>query len=468
MISLFTEVVLCANSAQNIQFDEWRDIKEDIEDNFDDCCCKEVLFEELHITNEDQKRFEYLRLKYCLKSLRMSAKLDEIHRTFTHIFNEQTAISIAQSFDLIVEKETFVNVDEMQSSQILRCIIDNIDFSMCLQQKERAQNIIATGLKFIFEDRTEEFIKHNEPRSKQELSTGATQQNSQRIDASKLNDIHRAFTKVFTEEIAVSIVKLFTAVVEEEFGDLDDIKDDIEDRESSEIIKYILDNLNYDQFSQNRENVQNIIANGFEYIFENKTEEFIQQSQSTSNAIQSSDDDDGNTKQFDPSIMALTNRLNEHFADNAQIVESFWDYILKEGFDLEMIQEDIAEIEESAILDYIMEHAAQQQENTNSMDKPLTMQMIQRKIQQAITEQAQGIQIVTIAQKSPSPMEYKEENESNIAEIHRIHQRIKEQIQKEYDERIAALISNKINALIKRECVRLYLYFIFHPISQFE
>ena len=93
----------------------------------------------------------------------------------------------------------------------------------------------------------------------------------------KQTDIYRAFTNKFTQEIAVSIVKLFTAVVEEEFGDLDDIKDDIEDRESSEIIKYILDNLDYDQFSQNRENVQNIIANGLQLIFEDRMGEFVKQ-----------------------------------------------------------------------------------------------------------------------------------------------------------------------------------------------
>ena len=84
----------------------------------------------------------------------------------------------------------------------------------------------------------------------------------------KQTDIYRAFTNKFNQEISVSIVKLFSAVIEKEFGDLDDIKDDIEDRESSEIIKYILDHLNYDQFSQNKENVQNIIANELQLIFE--------------------------------------------------------------------------------------------------------------------------------------------------------------------------------------------------------
>eukprot|EP01084_Bolivina_argentea_P161003 280309_1 len=50
------------------QFDDWKDIYGDINNGFDDCCCKEVLFQQLSITNMQQKHNEYQKLKQCIQS----------------------------------------------------------------------------------------------------------------------------------------------------------------------------------------------------------------------------------------------------------------------------------------------------------------------------------------------------------------------------------------------------------------
>eukprot|EP01083_Nonionella_stella_P185215 674712_1 len=48
------------------QFDEWFDIFDDINQSYEDCCCKTTLFEQLHVSDNDQKQKQYLRLKQCL------------------------------------------------------------------------------------------------------------------------------------------------------------------------------------------------------------------------------------------------------------------------------------------------------------------------------------------------------------------------------------------------------------------
>eukprot|EP01084_Bolivina_argentea_P047075 86725_1 len=49
------------------QFDEWTDIYDDINNGYDDCCCKIVLFQQLNITNIQQKHNQYQKLKQCIQ-----------------------------------------------------------------------------------------------------------------------------------------------------------------------------------------------------------------------------------------------------------------------------------------------------------------------------------------------------------------------------------------------------------------
>ncbi len=46
------------------QFDEWEDIKGDINNGYDDCCCKEIIFKHLKITKIGQKHDAYSKLQH--------------------------------------------------------------------------------------------------------------------------------------------------------------------------------------------------------------------------------------------------------------------------------------------------------------------------------------------------------------------------------------------------------------------
>eukprot|EP01083_Nonionella_stella_P102690 292313_1 len=53
---------------QEHEFDDFKDIVDDIAQGYDECCCKEKLFEVINVTNRDQKIDLYERLKRCLES----------------------------------------------------------------------------------------------------------------------------------------------------------------------------------------------------------------------------------------------------------------------------------------------------------------------------------------------------------------------------------------------------------------
>ena len=89
---------------------------DDITNGYDNCCCKEVIFKQLRITNHQQKHDEYLRLKHCLDSPQ-SANINkntvstmktfdklfkDMIEIFTVLFTEQIANNIVQLFNEVL------------------------------------------------------------------------------------------------------------------------------------------------------------------------------------------------------------------------------------------------------------------------------------------------------------------------------------------------------------------------------
>ena len=87
---------------------------DDITNGYDNCCCKEVIFKQLRITNHQQKHDEYLRLKQCLDSPQLAdihtvsttkifdELFNDIIRVFTYLFSAQIANAILQLFNQVL------------------------------------------------------------------------------------------------------------------------------------------------------------------------------------------------------------------------------------------------------------------------------------------------------------------------------------------------------------------------------
>eukprot|EP01083_Nonionella_stella_P271149 918596_1 len=131
------------------EFDTWKDIVDDIDTSYDDCCCKTVLFEQLHIANITQKLTEYSRLKRCLSDPLPSECVirthdDNIDSNIVHITQEMNehfdgpiGNVISQSFEYIVNEEQFEELEAIQddmadvdNSVILMYIIEQIRIRM--------------------------------------------------------------------------------------------------------------------------------------------------------------------------------------------------------------------------------------------------------------------------------------------------------------------------------------------------
>eukprot|EP01083_Nonionella_stella_P158721 516945_1 len=131
------------------EFDAWKDIADDIAASYDDCCCKTVLFEQLHIADITQKRSEYSRLKRCLSdplpsecairthNHNIDSNIAHIIQQMNEHFDGPIANIISQSFEYIVDKEQFEDLEaihddmgDIDNSVILMYIIEQIQIRM--------------------------------------------------------------------------------------------------------------------------------------------------------------------------------------------------------------------------------------------------------------------------------------------------------------------------------------------------
>eukprot|EP01084_Bolivina_argentea_P286740 491926_1 len=133
------------------QFDDWKDIYDDINNGYDDCCCKKVLFQQLTITNMQQKHNQYQKLKQCIqpqipKNNIFNKIFNDIIKVFTIIFNIDTAENILKLFNTVLLDEQFEDkeslmddVEEIEDSVIITYIIDEIDDNQINKQKQNAK-----------------------------------------------------------------------------------------------------------------------------------------------------------------------------------------------------------------------------------------------------------------------------------------------------------------------------------------
>ena len=95
---------------------DWNDIKDDIHEEYDDCCSKQVLCKELHLTNTIETINAYKKLQSCLEALLssdnsvssingMNKIRDDIIKVFTKYYDINVAKSILKSFQHIIDEE---------------------------------------------------------------------------------------------------------------------------------------------------------------------------------------------------------------------------------------------------------------------------------------------------------------------------------------------------------------------------
>eukprot|EP01083_Nonionella_stella_P286171 973989_1 len=119
------------------EFDAWKDIVEDIDTSYDDCCCKTALFEQLKISDITQKLSEHSRLKECLYGHLPSKCVLRITQALKEYFDGPIATIISQSFASVVNEEQFEELEAIQddmadvdNSVILMYIIEQIRIRM--------------------------------------------------------------------------------------------------------------------------------------------------------------------------------------------------------------------------------------------------------------------------------------------------------------------------------------------------
>eukprot|EP01084_Bolivina_argentea_P248456 415629_1 len=104
------------------QFDEWYDVVNDINSGYNNCCCKCVLFEELNITNIEQKHNEYQQLKQCLKPTIIST--DSIYQ-LTNIRSSKEEIKqnyVQSEWDICSEESKYEVIKSKTEERCWQCL----------------------------------------------------------------------------------------------------------------------------------------------------------------------------------------------------------------------------------------------------------------------------------------------------------------------------------------------------------
>eukprot|EP01084_Bolivina_argentea_P039395 72799_1 len=263
------------------QFDEWEDIVSDISNGYDNCCCKQVIYKVLKLSDISQKNEEYQRLRKCIHidskvtpqvtndNIQTNNNIQKIRSSvlqlFTDRFDAQTADNILKSFDTVIEIKQYTDVDSIikdinnteQNSDIVSKILNNF----CNNDTNQINTIITT-IKDIIDAYT-----NNNSFSNTNVNTTSY---GMTIDDFR-NKIKRMFKNTRfhddSSDIVDNILDSFNTVIDEEqFDDIETILSDIETTEDSIIIQYILDQ--NEQFIDEYD--KTIISNGFNALTANK------------------------------------------------------------------------------------------------------------------------------------------------------------------------------------------------------
>eukprot|EP01083_Nonionella_stella_P258561 883612_1 len=217
------------------QFDEWFDIFDDINQSYEDCCCKTTLFEQLHVSDNDQKQKQYLRLKQCLHPCTTNEQTTQniIGNGIKYICNGQTEQFIkdyrsgqvheivcqirthlgetfAQLFERYVEEQEYVldsiqeDMETINDSTILEYIMGNA--TPTVVQMKSSLILIQTKIKNI-------------------VMGGPFEEKGQ-ATAPAIEKIITEIRKMYDPAFAQHIVDKFTEVVNEECYDLESLVED--------------------------------------------------------------------------------------------------------------------------------------------------------------------------------------------------------------------------------------------------
>eukprot|EP01084_Bolivina_argentea_P038590 71373_1 len=265
------------------QFEEWNDIFDDINNGYNDCCCKNILFEQLNIPVSDiqQRHNEYQRLKLCLTPLiSITASFNEIFndimKVFTAIFETEIANNILHIFKSVLLKEfedietVIDDVEDIESSTIIMYIFDEIDYSKFNQTKQSVQQYIGNGIKYICEHKTDQFMEEYNYQKTKETKTNNIFSEIMKQMNKYLNDTFHTSDNINTPKI----VALFNNIVKEEQFDFEMVKDDMDDIESSIILAYISDNMKLTNDTYILEIIRDFVLN-YEIIINQRMEDIF-------------------------------------------------------------------------------------------------------------------------------------------------------------------------------------------------
>eukprot|EP01084_Bolivina_argentea_P002535 4689_1 len=273
------------------QFDKWNDIYDDINNGYDDCCCKIALFEQLNITNNEQKHNEYHRLKRCIEPQNtFDTIFKDIIESFTKAFNDvQSAQNILLLFNEVLENEEFLDhesviddVDEIENSVIISYVLSKINYNQFSLQTENVKDIICNGIKCVVENRKHDFLAgytDNKSTVSKDTLIKPKPTTQKQQTSFEMSDISiEGIAKQIGIELGDKIKQLFIDNVnEDEFVDVEGIQDDMDHVDDSSILQYIIDNIGDTSSMSSKEiktKIQKIVlgCKGYEADFEEKKE----------------------------------------------------------------------------------------------------------------------------------------------------------------------------------------------------
>eukprot|EP01083_Nonionella_stella_P199501 731501_1 len=194
-----------------------------------------------------------------------------------------------------------------------------------------------------------------------------------------LQNIIQSFTTIFNENVAANILDLFNTVVRDEFDGIESesIQDDVADIDSSTIIEYVINQLNYTKFDTNKQTTQNIIGNGIKCVCTYQTKQFMRDYHRTQTDTPIKDTAE---KPMPSTLSSLTiatptpqtiRTASSHMSDVDEIVNQIKTHLggtvaqlfgrcveEQEFIDLDAIQLDMHDINDSLILDQIMDNVS--------------------------------------------------------------------------------------------------------------
>ena len=237
----------------------WEDIKDDIENGYDSCCCKLVLFQQLNLINNEQKHNEYKRLKQCLEPNKVIQKgsiqkplskdvedesnisntfehgsiedvAQQIHVIFSSIYGNTFGEQIANIFERIVNEELFDDIQSVQEevedindSLILQDIIREMEphlNSFNEKQIRKIETKLQQTLLNPYADALHESKEENKQKqNKEEKQTENEENNKKENDQKQMKKIEeikrkilQEFSEKYNETIALNIWNEFNSL----------------------------------------------------------------------------------------------------------------------------------------------------------------------------------------------------------------------------------------------------------------